>query len=242
MPELPSDPLTTGNRLLDGLPAKVLDRLRKHLEPVSLVNKRILTKQGGRIRHIYFPQKGMVSLVQPLNGGKMIEVGLIGREGLVGIAVVLGGSRSLVEAMVQMPGSALRMPPHVLRKELGQNSAVSVLSLRYVQALHNQISQTAACNGRHALVERLARWLLMARDRADGDVLPLRHEFLSLMLGMRRAGVTSALGSLRSAGLISTSYGSVIILERQGLEAASCACYRTERREYRRLFPQRGLK
>jgi CRP-like cAMP-binding protein len=145
----------------------------------------------------------MVSLVQPLENGAMIEVGMIGKEGLVGVPVLLGADTSPLEAMVQIPGLALRMEASVFRKEAGRAALLGLL-LRYVQALHIQVTLSAACYGRHTLAERLARWLLIARDRATSDQMPLSHEFLSMMLGVRRAGVTVALGTLKAAGLIST--------------------------------------
>jgi CRP-like cAMP-binding protein len=179
----------------------------------------------------------MVSLVQPLENGAMIEVGMIGNEGLVGVPVLLGDDRSPLEAMVQIPGSALRMLASAFREEVGHRTTLMGVLLRYVHALHIQVSLTAACNGRHMLPERLARWLLTAHDRSSStDQLPLSHEFLSMMLGVRRAGVTVALGTLNAAGLIRNTHAQVTILDRPGLEAASCECYRTVRDEYVRLL------
>jgi CRP-like cAMP-binding protein len=224
------------NRLLAALSPEDLDPLRAHLEPVPLPQKRTLFAPNTPIDHIYFPQEGMVSLVQPLENGAMIEVGMIGNEGLVGAPVVLGTDSSPLEAMVQIPGSALRMHANALREEVDRCAALLRVLLRYVQALHIQVSLTAACNGRHTVPERLARWLLTAHDRASSDQLPLSHEFLSLMLGVRRAGVTVALGTLRAAGLIRNTHGQVNIIDRPSLEAASCECYRTVRNEYERLL------
>jgi CRP-like cAMP-binding protein len=167
----------------------------------------------------------------------VIEVGLIGNEGLVGVPIVLGASTAPVEAMVQIPGSALRMPTRVLQEEIVGNTALLPLLLRYAQALHIQVTQTAACNGRHTLHERLARWLLMAHDRSTGDDLPLNHEFLSMMLGVRRSGVTVVLSDLKAAGLIDNGRSNVTILDRRRLRAASCDCYESVRREYQRLLP-----
>jgi CRP-like cAMP-binding protein len=178
----------------------------------------------------------MVSLVQPLENGAMIEVGMIGNEGLVGVPVLLGADSSPLEAMVQMPGSALRMHASAFREEIAHHTALLGLLLKYVQALHIQVSLTAACNGRHTLPERLARWLLTAHDRSSSDQLPLSHEFLSFMLGVRRAGVTVALGTLKAAGLVRNTHAQVNIIDRPGLEAASCECYRTVRDEYARLL------
>lgn len=229
--------LPLSNRLLLALAPEDLDLLGPHLEPVPLPHRQTLSKSDAPIDDVYFPQSGMVSLVQPLEDGAMIEVGMVGSEGFVGAPVLLGADTSPLEAMVQMPGSALRMPADAFRQQTGGSIALSRMLLRYVQALHVQVSLSAACNGRHTLPERLARWLLTARDRADSDRLPLSHDFLSMMLGVRRAGVTVAVGTLKAAGLIHNTHGQVTITNRQGLEAACCECYRTVRNEYERLLP-----
>ena len=232
-------PLTVAisNRLLGALAADDLDSLRPHLHAAALTHRQALSKPGTPIEDVYFVQDGMVSLVQPLENGAMIEVGMIGNEGFVGVPVLLGADTSPLEAMVQIPGSALRMQASAFREEVDHRRILLGLLLRYTQALHIQVSLSAGCNGRHTLPERLARWLLMARDRASSDDLPLSHEFLSMMLGVRRAGVTVTVGTLKSAGLINNSHGRVTIIDRQGLEAASCECYRTVRTEYDRLLP-----
>jgi CRP-like cAMP-binding protein len=164
----------------------------------------------------------MVSLVRPMSDGTMAEVGIVGREGFVGLAVVLGGDRGGIQGMVLIPGSALAIPTAALRKEVDQCPVLAARLLRYSEALLIQISQTAACNGRHTIQERLARWLLMARDRIDDDDIPLSHELLSMMLGTRRAGITVALGILKTAGLIANRRGIIRILDNVGLEAAAC--------------------
>jgi CRP-like cAMP-binding protein len=228
--------ISVANRLLRALSPDDLDPLRAHLETVPLPQKQTLSSPGTSIDHVYFPQEGMVSLVQPLEDGTTIEVGMIGNEGLVGTPILLGADSSPLEAMVQIPGSALRMPATAFREEVGRRTGLLGVLLRYVQALHVQVSLTAACNGRHTVPERLARWLLTAHDRSPNDQLPLSHEFLSQMLGVRRAGVTVALGTLKTAGLISNTHARVNILDRSGLEAASCDCYSTVRDEYARLL------
>ena len=228
--------ISISNQLLGAATPEDLDLLRSHLEPVPLPQKLTLSTPGTPIDQVYFVEEGMVSLVQPLENGAMIEVGMIGREGLVGLPVLLGADSSPLEAMVQIPGSALRMPASAFRKEVGRRPALLAVLLRYVQALHVQVSVTAACNGRHTVQERLARWLLTAHDRSTSDQLPLSHEFLSMMLGVRRAGVTVALGALRAADLIRKTHGQVNVIDRAGLEKASCECYRTVRNEYARLL------
>jgi CRP-like cAMP-binding protein len=227
--------LSISNRLLARLAPEDLETLRAQLEPVPLPHKQTLSNPGAPIEHVYFPLEGMVSLVQPLQGA-MIEVGMIGNEGFVGVPVLLDADTSPLEAMVQIPGSALRIEASAFREQAGRGTALSGLLLRYAQALQVQVSLSAACNGRHPLPERLARWLLMARDRAPSDELPLSHEFLSMMLGVRRAGVTVALGTLKAPGLIRNTHGRVTIIDRHGLEAASCECYCILRSEYERLF------
>jgi CRP-like cAMP-binding protein len=228
--------ISVANRLLRSLSPDDLEPLRAHLETVPLPQKQTLSSSGTSIDHVYFPQEGMVSLVQPLDDGTTIEVGMIGNEGLVGTPVLLGADSSPLEAIVQIPGSALRMPVTAFREEVGRRAGLLRALLRYVQALHVQVSLTAACNGRHTVPERLARWLLTAHDRSPNDQLPLSHEFLSQMLGVRRAGVTVALGTLKVAGLIRNSHAQVHILDRPGLEAACCDCYSTVRDEYARLL------
>ena len=231
-----SSTFSISNQLLVALALDDLDLFRPHLELVPLPHKQTLSGSNAPIDHVYFVQEGMVSLVQPLENGAMIEVGMIGNEGFLGVPVLLGAESSPLEAMVQIPGSALRMQASAFREEAGRSSALMGMLLRYVQALHTQVSLSAACNGRHTLPERLARWLLTARDRAKSDQMPLSHEFLSMMLGVRRAGVTVAVGTLKAAGLIRNTHGQVTITDRQGLEAACCECYRTVRNEYERLL------
>jgi CRP-like cAMP-binding protein len=179
----------------------------------------------------------MVSLVKPMSDGTMVEVGIVGREGFVGLALVLGGNSGGIQEMVQIAGSALMIPSRTLLEEVERCPTLAARLLRYGQALLIQVSQTAACNGRHTIQERLARWLLMARDRIDDDAVPLSHELLSMMLGARRAGITVALGIFRSAGLIANAQGKIKILDEKGLEAAACECYRVVREEVERLLP-----
>lgn len=225
-----------GNCLLAALAPAELARLRPNLDLVLLPQHQVLSEPHKSIDHAYFPQQGFISLVQPMADKSMVEVGIIGREGFVGSPVLLGAGTSPVMAMVQAPGAALRIRVSVLLKEVAASAQLSGLLLRYVQALHVQVAQTAACNGRHTLAERLARWLLTAHDRVAGDDLPLSHEFLAIMLGMRRSGVTVAVGALKEAGLINNGHGRITILDRQGLEEAACECYRTVQDEYENLL------
>lgn len=226
-----------GNRLIAGLPAEDRERLLRLAEPRELAPRQSLVIPGKRIDHIHFIESGIVSLVQPLQDGTAIETAMIGREGCVGVAPILGASSSPTEAVVQIPGRVWRIRAALLRQEMIRSPAVLNLMLRYMLALHVQISQSVACMGRHALQQRVSRWLLAARDRTGGDELTFSHEALAGMLGMRRASITVALGALRRAGLVDTRPGRIAIRDAKGLEAAACECYRTVKEEYARLLP-----
>jgi CRP-like cAMP-binding protein len=214
------------NRLLALLPPGDFGRLAPHLRPGPLTLGMCLQEPDQPIETVWFPETGMVSMLARLEAGDVLEVGVIGREGLVGLPVVLGVDIALTEATVQLPGNALIMRAAALKEQLQQGGALWPLLLRYVHAAHAQVAQTAACNGRHTVEQRLARWLLMAHDRAEGDDLALTQELLSHMLGVRRAGVTVAAGILQRAGLIDYAHGRITIRDRAGLEATSCECYR----------------
>ena len=226
------------NRLIAGLAVKDFNRIRPHLERITLPHHERLLRPDARTEYAYFPESGMVSLILSLEEGHVVEVGLVGNEGIVGVLAGLGTSRISGEAIVQMPGSGLRMNTDVLRKEIGVNPSIRQMLFRYVQALFCQITQTAACNARHQLPQRLARWLLMANDCTLANEVNLTHEFLSMMLSVRRPGVTDALNGLRVAGIIATGHGRISILNRKRLEATACQCYRTVRAEYVRLLGQ----
>jgi CRP-like cAMP-binding protein len=224
------------NRLLLALPKQELDRLRPNLEPVDMPLGKMVLRPNKLIDYVYFPEKGMVSLVLKLEKGRTIEVGLIGKEGMVGALAPLGATAMSGEAVVQMAGSALRMPAGVLRIETVRSPRLMDLLLRYLQALFAQVSQSVACNRHHMLSERMARWLLMAHDCADGNEMPLSHELLAIMLGVRRPGVTVAMGQFKNAGLIESRRGRIVILDRRDLEASACGCYRAVKAQYKRLL------
>jgi CRP-like cAMP-binding protein len=226
----------TGNKLFDGFPAQHIERLLPHLENVAIEQRQTIHAAGAPIEYVYFPITGFVSLIASLADGVAVEVGLIGSEGLVGTSVLLGSKIASNEAFVQQRGTALRIPTHPLLDAVDGDSALRQRLLRYAQALSFQIAQSAACNARHVVEERCARWLLAAHDRVDGNELLLTHEFLGIMLGVRRAGVTVAAASLQRAGLIRYRQGRVTILDRAGLEAAACECYAAVDREYKRLL------
>jgi CRP-like cAMP-binding protein len=224
------------NGLLMALPSEDLARLRPMLQPVDLPFDQTLCETGGLVDAVLFPESGMVSLLATLEDGEQVEVGIAGQEGLVGLSLVFGDDRSLVEARVQMEGTALRIGAAAFQAEMDRSAAVRGLLLRYALAFQAQVTLTAACNARHAIEQRLARWLLTAHDRAGADEFAMTHEFLSLMLGVRRPGVTITAGMLQKAGLIHYTRGRMAITDRPGLEAATCECYHITRREFARLL------
>ncbi len=224
------------NRLLAALPRKEYDRLRPHLEKVSLSLKEILYEPKGPIPHVYFPLDGVVSLVIIMDGGFSLEVGIIGNEGMVGTPVFLGCQSSLTRAISQVPGDALRMETTVFQEEMLRRGALYGLVQRSTQAMINQVSQSTVCNHRHSVKKRMCRWLLMTHDRVGTDEFPLTHEFLAQMLGVRRPTVTAAACSLQAAELIRYHRGRVTVLDREGMEAASCECYGVVAEELDRLL------
>lgn len=224
------------NGLLAALPPEDLARLWPCLRPVELPLDQILYPADGIIEAVLFIESGMVSLIATLENGEQVEVGVVGREGLAGLPLVFGDNRSLVEARVQMEGTALRMDRTALRDGMEESAALRALLHRYALTFQAQVTLTAACNAVHVIEQRAARWLLIAHDRADGGDFPLTHEFLSMMLGVRRPGVSLAAGVLQKAGLIRYARGRMTVTDRPGLEAASCECYHTARREFTRLL------
>ena len=223
------------NRLLTALPRNEYDRLLPHLEEVSLPSRDILYEANGLIAHVFFPLTGVVSLVI-MDGGSTHEVGIIGNEGLVGVPVFLGSDRSPTRAIAQIPGAALQMKAKLFQKEMRGCGPLHGLVQRYTQTMINQISQSIVCNHRHAVEKRMCRWLLMSHDRVGADEFPLTHEFLAQMLGVRRPTVTAVAGSLQKDGLIGYHRGKITVLDRKGLEAASCECFQVVAKELERLL------
>jgi CRP-like cAMP-binding protein len=224
------------NRILAALPEVDRQRLLAHLEPVPLALKQVLSAPHAPITHVYFPLSGVVSLLTVTEVGEAIEVATVGNEGLVGLSAFLDADSSPGQAIVQIAGDALCMPADALRAETLAGGALQTLLHRYTQGRLTQLAQGAACNRLHAMPARCARWLLMTHDRVGIDDFPLTHQFLAQMLGVRRATVTVAVGSLQRANLIRYRRGHITVIDRHGLEGASCACYRIIRDEFDRLL------
>lgn len=220
------------NRLLAALPTEDYNRLVAQMERVQLPFAEVLYEPDDVIQHVYFPNDSIVSLLSTVEDRSTLEVGIIGNEGMVGISVLLGVETSPYRALVQGEGSAMKMKAAALHKEMSADGSLQRLLLRHTHALMTQIAQSAACNRFHVVEARLARWLLMMRDRIGTDEFRLTHEFLSDMLGVRREGVTNAATVLQRNELITYSRGQIKILNQAGLEAAACKCYRIIKAEY----------
>lgn len=224
------------NRLLAALSESEYQRLVPHLNFIPLSLGQVLFEPEEPITQVYFPNNSLVSLVVTTENGSTVEVGIVGNEGMVGIPVILGTNTTTTSGIVQMAGSAMQMNADILNTEFERGGTLQKLLLRYVQALHTQVSQTAVCNRLHTLEARLARWLLTVSDRVQSDELPLTQEYISHMLGVRRSGVTVAAGFFSKQGIISYSRGHITILNREALEATSCECYRVIKDELARLL------
>ena len=223
-----------GNRVLAAIPSKDYGRLDQ-LEPVLLRFGQVLYEAGGRIRHVYFPIDCLISLLTAVDKRRTLEVGMVGNEGMTGMPFILGMGVSGVRALVQGGGRALRMPAASFRIEFDRNQPLRQALFRYTYALMAQISQTAACNRFHEAEARLARWLLMTRERVGSDEFRLTHEFLAHMLGLRREGVTEAATALKRRGLIDYRRGKIQILDAKRLKASACSCYQIIRTVYERI-------
>jgi CRP-like cAMP-binding protein len=233
---LHTQPIVT-NLLLDALPHKQRQRFLAGCVQVQLVFPEILAEPGERIRYVYFPTDGFISLTTASsNDCAPLEVGLIGAEGMLGLSLVLGVDVWLLHAVVQGTGTVLRMDAESFRRELKQAPALQRHLKRYLYVMMGQIAQSAACTHFHVVEARLARWLLMTHDRAHSDQFHVTHEFLAYMLGVRRVGITKAACSLQKRKLISYSRGDITILDRSGLEDASCGCYAADIESYARIM------
>ena len=236
MPQSETASPVSENKLLAALSAKCYNRLLPELEMVEMTIGKILYSPKQQIKYVYFPRWAAVSMVNIFEDGSMVEVGVVGREGMVGISLLSGDDISPHQAIVQIADGGSRMKTAVFKKEIETNGELANISRRYLQALFTQVAQTASCNRMHSIAQRLARWMLLMQDRVELDVLNLTHEFISTMLGTRRAGVTIAAGTLQTAGIIRYHRGKVTILDQKRLEEASCECYKIVRNEYDRLL------
>ncbi len=225
------------NQLLASLPDSDLQRWLPQLEPVRLALGDVLHESGGTMSHVYFPTSAIVSLLYVMENGSSAEIAVIGREGVVGAHVFMGGGTTPSRGVVQSAGFGYRMNARVLRADFEANPAVMRLLLRYTQALISQMAQTAACNRHHSLDKQLCRWLLLSLDRLTGNELLMTQELIANMLGVRREGVTEAALKLQRDGLIRYARGRITVIDRAGLEQRTCECYAVVRNEYDRLMP-----
>ena len=224
------------NRLIARLPAADRKRLLARCTDVDLSLGHELAQPGDRIRHVYFPTGGCVSLITPANGTSSVEVGLVGNEGMHGISLALGIDVSPLHSLVQGAGPALRMTAHAFRSEYAASPALRRDLNRYLYVLMSQLGQSAACTRFHVIEARLARWLLMTHDRAHSDTFRITQKFLAWMLGVRRVGITNAAGDLQRRKLIRYVRGSITVIDRRGLEAAACACYQADKSTYQKML------
>jgi CRP-like cAMP-binding protein len=228
--------LTSPNRILSHLSSDDIGLLAPHLTPIELPVRFQLERRNRPIDYIYFIESGLASVVVNGSGDRSVEVGLIGREGMTGMAVMMATDRTPHETFMQLPGAGQRIDAASLREAMEQSVCIHHTLLRYGHAFFVQTARTAMANGRSKIEERLARWLLMAHDRVDGDEIKLTHEFLALMLGVRRPGVTVALNLLEKSALIRAERGVITILDRQGLEETSNGAYAAPEAEFQRVF------
>ena len=231
----------TKNRLLSSLSLDDYELLHPHLEEVELAYRQVLYAPYKPISFVYFFQTGVGSLVNTMKNGAASEVGTIGNEGIAGLPILLGDDRAPTNVYVQVPGRGLRIETSVFQGALDKSASMRTHFLHYAHAFFNQVAQSAACNHHHSLDQRCCRWLLMTRDRMESDEFLLTHEFLAMMLGVRRAGVTVAAGSLQQAGLIRYTRGHVTILDGPGLEEKACECYEISKKEFDRLLDSESV-
>ncbi|MEJ8816071.1 Crp/Fnr family transcriptional regulator [Variovorax ureilyticus] len=224
------------NHLIELLPRNDRRRLLEVCEPIQLILAEVIHEPGAATRHVYFPVDGFISLVARIDEHPGIEVGMVGREGMLGSNLVLGVEIAPLRALVQGAGAAWRVTAVDFRRELARNAPLQRVLDRYIHVSMSQLAASAACLRFHQIGPRLARWLLMSQDRAHADSFSVTHEFLAYMLGVRRVGITVAAGSLQRSGLIQYHRGTLSVLDRPGLEATACGCYAADRKSYARLL------
>lgn len=225
------------NHLLGALPAEVLDRLRPHFELIELPLGKVLYESGDTLRHVFFPTDAIVSLLYVMESGSSAEISVVGNEGMVGIAVFMGGESTPSRAIVQSAGYAFRLSGSQFKNEVNRHAELLQLMLRYTQALITQMAQTAVCNRHHSIDQQLCRWLLLSLDRLPSKQLIMTQELIANMLGVRREGVTDAAGKLQKLGVIEYSRGHITVLDRPQLEQLCCECYAVVKKETDRLLP-----
>ncbi|MDZ7790953.1 MAG: Crp/Fnr family transcriptional regulator [Xanthomonadales bacterium] len=225
------------NLLLAALPDEVWKRLEPHMELTDMPLGRVLYESGNKLDHVYFPTTSIVSLLYVMEDGHSAEIGIVGKEGMVGVALFMGGETTPSRAVVQSGGSAYRLPGRFLKQEFSEAGPLQRLLLRYTQALITQMSQTAVCNRHHTIGQQLSRWLLMSMDRLPTNELVMTQELIANMLGVRREGVTESAGKLQDLGLITYSRGRITVIDRPALEKHTCECYAVVKREFDRLLP-----
>ncbi len=240
MSAVPSPPKPQHNHLLAALPKTESERLFPHLELVPLPLGEALYESGDTLNHVYFPTTAIVSLLYELENGSSAEIAVVGYEGIVGIALFMGGDTMPNRAVVQSAGNAYRLRGQLLKEEFNRAGALQHLLLRYTLAMLTQMAQTAVCNRHHSVDKQLCRWLLLSLDRLPANELSMTQELIANMLGVRREGVTEAAGKLQNDGLIHYSRGRITVLDRPGLEKRVCECYEVVRQEFRRLLPDAG--
>ena len=225
------------NQLLAALPAGELERLRPTLELTPLPLGHVLYEAGTQLQHVYFPTTCIISLLYVMEDGHSAEIAIIGNEGIVGVALFMGGETTSSRGIVQSAGFAYRLPGRILKEEFFRAGALQRMLLRYTQALITQMSQTAVCNRHHSVEQQLCRWLLLSLDRLPANDLVMTQELIANMLGVRREGVTESAGKLQKLGLIHYSRGHITVLDRPALERHACECYAVVKREFDRLLP-----
>ncbi|GAB2923652.1 Crp/Fnr family transcriptional regulator [Paraburkholderia jirisanensis] len=225
------------NHLLSVLQEAEWARVSPHLVRVDMPLGQVVYESGDRLNHVYFPVTAIVSLLYVMEDGASAEIAIVGNEGLIGIALFMGGETTPSRAIVQSAGEAYRLDARILKEEFHRAGPVQRLLLRYTQALITQMAQTAVCNRHHSIDQQLCRWLLLSIDRLPSNELKMTQELIANMLGVRRSGVTEAALKLQDAGLIRYSHGHIEVLDRPGLEVRVCECYSVVRREFERLLP-----
>lgn len=234
---MPKPGSPTHNYLLAALPAAEQQRLFPQLEPVPMPLGKVLYESGSKLGHVYFPTDCIVSLLYVMEDGSSAEIAVVGNEGLVGVALFMGGETTPSRALVQSAGFAYRLAGAAMKQEFNRSGAMQHLLLRYTQALLTQMAQTAVCNRHHSVDQQLCRWLLLSLDRLPSNEVSMTQELIANMLGVRREGVTEAAGNLQNAGLIRYSRGRITVVDRARLEQRVCECYAVVKKEFDRLLP-----